>query len=66
LTLPNGLRLSFEAEAEAELRALAELERECCRFANWSVSVDGDIAVLDVTAEGDAIEVTQALFASLR
>jgi hypothetical protein len=62
----NGLRLSFRAEAETELRALAALERECCAFADWTVSVDGDVAVLDITAEGDAILVTQTLFARLQ
>jgi hypothetical protein len=62
----NGLRLNVAAEAESELRALAALERECCAFADWTVSVDGDVAVLEVTAEGDAIPVTQTLLASLQ
>jgi hypothetical protein len=48
---PNGLQLVFrEDEAiEAELRQLAELERECCAFADWTV----DGAVLKVTGTGD-------------
>ena len=44
----DGLRLVFRDDAGVarELRELAALERECCAFAEWSVSG----AVLDVTA----------------
>jgi hypothetical protein len=63
---PNGLRLSFPAAAETELRELAGLERECCSFARWEVTTRDGRAVLDVTAEGDAVPAVQALFGSLR
>jgi hypothetical protein len=63
----NGLRLSFPAHTEPELRNLAELERDCCAFARWNVTTAGDHAVLDITAEGEAaVAAVQALFASLR
>ena len=62
----NGLRLAFPASAEAELRELALLETECCAFASWNVTRDGDHAILDVTAEGEAVAAGQSMFASLR
>jgi hypothetical protein len=64
--LENGLRLSFPARVEVELRELAELERDCCAFANWDVIVHDGRAVLEITAEGESVVAVQALFASLR
>jgi len=64
--LKNGLRLSFAAQAEPELRELAQLERECCAFASWDVTTQGDRAVLEITAEGEAVAAVQALFGSLK
>ena len=48
----NRLRLLFRAApgVEGELRQLAELERDCCAFAQWSVHTRGEEVVLDVTA----------------
>jgi hypothetical protein len=62
----NGLRLSFPVQVELELRELAALERECCSFARWDVTRDGDRAVLDITAEGEAVAAVQSMFGSLR
>ena len=62
----NGLRLSFPAHTEPELRELAELERTCRAFASWDVTSPGDRAVLDITTEGEAVAAIQALFGSLR
>jgi hypothetical protein len=62
----NGLRLSFPVHAEPELRELAQLERDCCSFAGWAVSKQGDRAVLEITAEGEAVAAVQSLFTSLR
>jgi hypothetical protein len=64
--MKNGLRLSFPARAEMELRELARLERDCCAFASWDVTRQGDRAVLEITAEGEAVAAVQALFASSR
>jgi hypothetical protein len=61
-----GLRLTFAAAAEEELRALAQLERECCAFADWTVTRQDGHSVLDVTAEGEAVTAVQSLFGSLR
>ena len=64
--LQNGLRLGFPAEVEAELRELAQLERECCAFARWDVTTNGGRAVLEITADGEAIAAVQSMFGSLR
>ncbi len=61
---PEGLRLVFLAGdgVEAELRELADLERTCCAFANWSVSG----SVLEVTAAGDdAVAAVHGMFRSV-
>lgn len=64
----RGLRLTFNAGpgVAAELDELAELERDCCAFASWSVTSVGDRLVLDVSAEGEvAVAAVQAMFGSL-
>jgi len=64
----RGLRLTFSAGpgVAAELGELAELERDCCGFANWSVTSAGDRLVLDVSAEGEvAVAAVQAMFDSV-
>lgn len=61
----RGLRLTFSAGpgVAAELDELAELERDCCAFASWSVSSAGDRLVLDVSADGEvAVAAVQAMF----
>jgi hypothetical protein len=60
----KGLRITFHSSphAEAELRKLAELERECCAFATWTVRADGVDVLLDVEGEGDAVPVIHGMF----
>lgn len=65
----RGLRLTFSAGlgVAAELDELAELERDCCAFASWSVSSAGDLIVLDIAADDEvAVAAVQAMFDSLR
>ncbi|MGH8925988.1 MAG: hypothetical protein ACREA0_22400 [bacterium] len=59
----TGLRLRFRPSAEKELVRLAAAERECCGFAEWTVSRadDGDLT-LDVTAEGIGVAAVRAMF----
>lgn len=62
----TGMRLIFAADQgiSGELRELAELERECCAFATWSVHENGDQFVLDIDANtADGIAAVQAMFA---
>ena len=62
----RGLRLEFGRDAEHELRELALLERDCCRFADWEVSAVGGHAVLDVTGKSDeAVIAVHNMFRSL-
>ena len=69
--VPNerGLRLAFRRDpgVEAELRELAALERECCAFADWTVSAADGSVVLEVSgASEEAIAAVQAMFGSMR
>ena len=59
---PSGLRLTFGPGSERELSELAALERECCAFADWTVTG----TVLEVSGRGDAVPAVQALFSRLR
>src|SRR5438128_2438893 len=69
LTTESGLRLLFRNApgVEGELHQLAELERDCCAFADSSVHTRGDEVVLDVTAASEeGIAAVQAMFTDLR
>jgi hypothetical protein len=69
VTTANGLRLLFRVApgVEEELRQLAELERDCCAFAEWSVHARGEELALDVTADSEeGIAAVQAMFDKLR
>jgi hypothetical protein len=69
LTTQNGLQLLFRAApgVEGELRQLAELERDCCAFAEWFVQTRGEELVLDVTADSEVgIAAVQGMFNKLR
>jgi hypothetical protein len=60
-----GLRLGFRRQpgVEEELAELAALERECCGFADWSVSAGDSTLVLDVTGGSEtAVAAVQAMF----
>lgn len=54
----TGTRLTFSAGpgVAAELDELAELERDCCAFASWTLTSEGDQVILDVTAS-DAVAI---------
>jgi hypothetical protein len=65
----DGLRLSFRATlgVEAEVRDLAELERDCCAFASWTVGATGESVVLDVSGTSpEAVATVQEMFSDLR
>jgi hypothetical protein len=65
----RGLRLTFSAGpgVVAELDELAELERECCAFASWSVTSEADRVVLDVSGDDEvAVAAVQVMFDPLR
>jgi hypothetical protein len=60
----SGLHLRFadDPAAEAELRELAAVERECCRWADWSVRHEDGALVLDVRSQGDGIAALHGMF----
>jgi hypothetical protein len=65
----RGLRLVFRRDpgVEAELRELAALERECCAFADWTVSAADGSVMLEVSgASEEAIAAVQAMLGSMR
>src|SRR6266699_2327987 len=65
----RGLRLAFRADegVEDELRRLAELERGCCAFADWSVTATSVQILLDVSGSSEeAVAAVQAMFGRLR
>jgi hypothetical protein len=68
-TTKDGLRLRFHRrpDVEREVRRLAQLERQCCAFADWNVQTANDQVTLDVTAATEeGIAAVQALFGALR
>jgi hypothetical protein len=68
VVVDRGLRLEFRPDAgvEDELRELALLERDCCRFATWEVGRADGLAVLDVLGEtGEGIAAVKNMFRSL-
>jgi hypothetical protein len=60
----HGLRLAFDTEpgVEDELRALASAESECCAWAEWHVTRDGDAIYLDVRSTGAGVTTLHAMF----
>ena len=68
-TTERGLELAFAAEpgVEEELLELAELERDCCAFAAWTVGARTDRVVLDVAGSSDeGVLAVQGMFGPLR
>jgi hypothetical protein len=63
----DGLRICFRAEpgAEDELRALVAVEKECCRWADWTVTQEEGQVVLAVRAAGDGIAALHGMFTGM-
>jgi hypothetical protein len=60
----EGLRLSFRDDpaAERELRALVDVENDCCRWASWAVERDGGVLVMAARSAGDGVATLHAMF----
>jgi hypothetical protein len=68
-TTDRGLRLAFvdRPDVATELDALAKLERECCAFATWTLTVERDRILLDVAGKtDDAVPAVKEMFRRLR
>jgi hypothetical protein len=63
----DGLRICFRPEpgAEDELRELVAVEKECCRWADWTVEWDDGQIVLAVRAAGDGIAALHGMFTAM-
>lgn len=57
-----GIRLTFQASARKELERLTAAERDCCGFANWVVTENDGLLVMDVSSEGFGVEAVRSLF----
>jgi hypothetical protein len=64
----DGIRVSFRPGpgAEEELRALVDVESQCCPWATWTVHAEGSRLVLDVSSAGDGVAALHAMFTGLR
>ena len=60
----DGMRVHFRRsqEAEHELTALVAVERECCKWAEWTLEADEDDLILEITSTGDGIAVIHSWF----
>ena len=63
----HGVRLSFRPDpgVEEELRHLAAVENQCCRWATWMVYTPAGHIVLDTRSTGDGIATLHGMFTSL-
>jgi hypothetical protein len=59
---PDGLRLSFRPEAEAELRALVAIETGCCGWATWTMEAAAGAVVLDVRSADEGVTALRSMF----
>src|SRR5215475_11385118 len=59
-----GVRVHFRRsqETEHELTALVAVERECCKWAEWTLVADEDDLMLEITSSGDGVSVIHTWF----
>jgi hypothetical protein len=62
----GGLRLRFEAAADAEVGRWIDAERECCAFLTFAVERNGDELWLQVGGPPGSEPVLDGLLAALR
>jgi len=65
---PDGVRLGFRPDGgvREELSELAAVERECCGWADWTVTADAGQVVLTVRASGAGVTALHDMFTGLR
>ena len=64
LDTDGGVRLEYAAHdgVARTLRELVALEQQCCAWANWNLSDDDDLVVLEVTTRLEAVTALQTMF----
>jgi len=68
-TTDTGLRLAFTRTpaVESELDELAELERICCAFADWTLETHDGLVALSIDGRSpESITAVQSMFRALR
>ncbi|HEY6835360.1 MAG TPA: hypothetical protein VI142_02720 [Gaiellaceae bacterium] len=60
----HGVRVQFRRGpgVEQELTALVAVERECCKWAGWTVEGDEDDLILEIASTGDGVSVIHTWF----
>lgn len=60
----DGLRLVFENQPGVadELRALVAVENECCSWARWTVSREGDAVIVDARSRREGVAILTQVF----
>jgi hypothetical protein len=60
----NGLRLVFADKPGVveEVRALVAVENECCSWARWTVSRQGDTLFMDARSRSEGITALHGMF----
>jgi hypothetical protein len=60
----DGLRVVFANEpgVEDELRRLVAVENECCRWAVWEVSPQGETIVMSARSSGEGVTTLHGMF----
>jgi hypothetical protein len=63
----DGLRLTFtdHPAVAAELKALVEVENECCSWAVWTVEHEDGALVLAARSQGEGIATLHKMFTQL-
>jgi len=60
----DGLRLVFANQPGVadELRELVAVENECCSWAQWTVSLEGDTVLMDARSRGEGPAILRQMF----
>ncbi len=60
----DGVRVVFANRPGVadELRALVAVENECCSWARWTVSLEGDAVLMDAGARGEGMAILRDMF----
>jgi hypothetical protein len=60
----DGLRLVFANQPGVadELRELVAVENECCGWAQWTVSLEGDNVLMDARSRGEGPAILRQMF----
>ena len=60
----DGIRIVFANQPGVadELRALVAVENECCNWARWTVSLEGDSVLMDARSRREGVAILREMF----